>query len=315
LQRLKNYLLALVTSLSIITLLKALWEQSLLFSHPAPPRTSHPSSAAHPPASHRNDKIRVRSLAEKYLPGHNQHAPHAPPRRLIIVGDVHGCKTELVALLDKVQYARASDHLILAGDFINKGADSRGVVALARELHASCVRGNHEDKLLKALQEGSAGAIADPKLARLARELGGEDVAFLERCPHLLTLGRLAGLPFADTVVVHGGLEPGVTLQRQDAFAVMNMRAIDPATGRPEARRQDGVAWWRVWNKAQRKLPKAERVLVVYGHDSKQGLVEKEYSVGLDSGCVNGARLSALVIDERLRDGMKVVSVKSHVKD
>lgn len=312
-QKLKRHFLALLASLSLLTLLKTAWEEQKLFFNPKSTDPNSKDSAAQTPQSHRHERIRVDTLAEKYLPNPHHRAP--PHRRLVVVGDVHGCKAELVTLLNKISFRRDSDHLILAGDFVNKGPYSHGVVALARELDASCVRGNHEDKLLKALEAAGGRPLTDAKLARLAKELSKEDLVFIGDCPHLLSLGRVPGLPFRDTVVVHGGLEPNVPLQKQDAYAVMNMRAIDPRTGRPEADRDDGVAWWRVWNKAQRRLKEKDRMLVVYGHDSKQGLVEKEYSIGLDSGCVNGNRLSALVIDGMVKGGMKVVSVRSHVKD
>lgn len=76
---------------------------------------------------------------------------HKRPKRLIIVGDVHGQKKELQHLLKKVKFNnRKGDHLILAGDLVNKGRDSAGVVALAMELGAHAVRGNHEDRVLLA---------------------------------------------------------------------------------------------------------------------------------------------------------------------
>jgi hypothetical protein len=36
---------------------------------------------------------------------------------------------------------------------------------------------------------------------------------------------------------------------------------------------------------------------VIYGHDSKLGFQGKEYTHGLDTGCVNGGNLTAMVID------------------
>lgn len=36
----------------------------------------------------------------------------------------------------------------------------------------------------------------------------------------------------------------------------------------------------------------------IYGHDSKSGLSLREYTKGLDSGCVKGGKLTALVISD-----------------
>ncbi|KXJ93943.1 hypothetical protein Micbo1qcDRAFT_158857, partial [Microdochium bolleyi] len=84
-------------------------------------------------------------------PGH-QNKP-----RVIVVGDVHGELEVLQNLLRKVGYTpRAQggrDHVILAGDIVNKGPDSPGVLALAMREGFSGVRGNHDDKLLKLFEE------------------------------------------------------------------------------------------------------------------------------------------------------------------
>ncbi|KAJ9488438.1 hypothetical protein VN97_g4840 [Penicillium thymicola] len=74
--------------------------------------------------------------------------------RLVIVGDVHGMRKSLEALLDKVSFDKnKGDHLILVGDLVNKGPDSSGVVDLAIKLGASAVRGNHENAVLNAAAE------------------------------------------------------------------------------------------------------------------------------------------------------------------
>lgn len=87
----------------------------------------------------------VADLPPRYVPD-----PSGPTRRLVIVGDVHGQRAALERLLDEVRFDRASDHLVLAGDLTNKGPDSAGVVALAMELGAHAVRGNHDDRVLLA---------------------------------------------------------------------------------------------------------------------------------------------------------------------
>ena len=60
---------------------------------------------------------------------------------------------KVVNLLSEVRYEARTDHLILAGDFISKGPSSRAVVDLAMSAKASCVRGNHEDRVLLAYRD------------------------------------------------------------------------------------------------------------------------------------------------------------------
>ncbi|KAG9832788.1 Metallo-dependent phosphatase, partial [Aureobasidium melanogenum] len=65
--------------------------------------------------------------------------------------------------------------------------------------------------------------------------------------------------------------------------------------------------WWRSWNgmhssrddggEAQALIKHSKPSVVVYGHDSPRGLNLKRWSKGLDSGCVNGDQLTAMVLN------------------
>ena len=74
--------------------------------------------------------------------------------RTIIIGDIHGCNTELRALLEKVEPGD-SDRLILLGDLFDRGGESREVFGTVRHLAEEfgerfvLLRGNHEDYLLQ----------------------------------------------------------------------------------------------------------------------------------------------------------------------
>jgi predicted phosphodiesterase len=72
--------------------------------------------------------------------------PTGASRRCIVVGDVHGCMTELQALLHGIEppFHATEDIVILAGDLVGKGPDSGAVVQFAIELGSSCyaVMGN-----------------------------------------------------------------------------------------------------------------------------------------------------------------------------
>ena len=72
-------------------------------------------------------------------------------RRTLIVGDVHGCARELDDLLDAVRFDRTNDRLVLVGDLVARGPDSRGVVERVAEYNGAFVRGNHDDILAQFL--------------------------------------------------------------------------------------------------------------------------------------------------------------------
>lgn len=69
-------------------------------------------------------------------------------QRIIAIGDIHGHPRALENLLCKVGYSCRDDQLVLLGDYIDRGPDSRGAVALVRDLvqdGAVALCGNHED--------------------------------------------------------------------------------------------------------------------------------------------------------------------------
>lgn len=179
-------------------------------------------------------------------------------KRLVVVGDVHGHLSALEALLNKVNFnVRNGDHLVLAGDMVTKGPDSVGVVKLAMALGASAVRGNQEDKVLAAIKEkhrmlpqNKAKMYADEdggyvnddgqvdeerkkknEYHRIARRLSPAQAGWIRDLPIILRIGQLPDAinpPWnAETItVIHGGLVPGVPLEKQSPWAVMNMRSL-----------------------------------------------------------------------------------------
>jgi hypothetical protein len=215
------------------------------------------------PLTLRPDLIRVQDLPSTYLP---ETGKHRSSGKLVVVGDVHGMKESLLELLQKADFDEKHDHLILAGDMISKGPDSKGVIDLAMRLGASGVRGNHEDRIIAAharmLAEGDivwgeggegeeGGEMAEDGLEELSRAskdrrliklLGEKRIKWLKKCPVILRVGDLGEMK--EVVVVHAGLAPGVELEKQDPEAVMNMRTIGN-DGVP-SEEHDGKGWMKV---------------------------------------------------------------------
>jgi serine/threonine protein phosphatase 1 len=75
--------------------------------------------------------------------------------RQIAVGDIHGClKTFRALVWDKLQLNQ-SDHLILLGDIIDRGPDSKGVIdeiiaIKERGIRVQVLQGNHEEMMINA---------------------------------------------------------------------------------------------------------------------------------------------------------------------
>ena len=208
--------------------------------------------------------------------------------RQIIVGDVHGCRRELEDLLDAVNFDATVDQLIHAGDLVAKGPDSKGVLALVRELGARGVRGNHDEHCL-AWRRAQQRDEEPPELRRTHQEvveaLDEEDWLYLESLPLHLHLDD--ALPDRSVRVVHGGFVPGVPLSEQRPKWLMNLRSLK--RGQPSKKAMEGSPWAAHW-------PGPE--LVVFGHDAIRGLQRHPHAIGLDTGCCYGGQLTALVFEK-----------------
>lgn len=81
--------------------------------------------------------------------------------KTFVIGDVHGRRAQLRALLDMLPRSSTSDTLIFLGDLIDRGSDAPGVVSDVLELHREnpektvCLRGNHEQMMLDFIDEGA----------------------------------------------------------------------------------------------------------------------------------------------------------------
>ncbi|KAJ1728512.1 hypothetical protein LPJ61_004000 [Coemansia biformis] len=257
-----------------------------------------------------------------------------PPKRLIFIGDIHGCLPEFNELIDTVKYKPGEDQIVLVGDLVAKGPDSLGVVRKARQLQAWCVRGNHDDRVIRWYQflQGPAKGMSDSDLKSLgdssglpyddfkvgkehytiAQSIPSCDAAFLAAFPAMMTLPA----PFSEWLVLHGGLDPSKPLDQQKAEDVWTTRNIGPSG--PISTHDEGSAWFDAWAKAMADLKpttpadysKIQFYKAIYGHDAGRDLQIHDITKGLDSRCVYGGKLTAFILP-----GEQLVSVpcKEHV--
>lgn len=221
--------------------------------------------------------------------------------RRIFVGDVQGCREELERLLERLRFDPAADELHPVGDFVNRGPDSGGVLRLARSLDAGGVLGNHDLHLLRR----SRGKRPPSPRDTLDELLGAEDRDEL--------LAWLAARPFVrtwdDVVLVHAGLHPAWTdveapLAGLDPYEphpasdfATRVRYCSADGERPSADWPPPGPPFAPWYEHWQARPGEART-VVFGHWSRQGLVERPRVRGLDTGCVWGAQLTAWIPEE-----------------
>lgn len=74
-------------------------------------------------------------------------------RRVWVVGDLHGCHTNLMNRLDAVGFEADKDLLISVGDLIDRGSENVECLELISMPWFRAVRGNHEQMMLDGLSE------------------------------------------------------------------------------------------------------------------------------------------------------------------
>jgi diadenosine tetraphosphatase ApaH/serine/threonine PP2A family protein phosphatase len=196
--------------------------------------------------------------------------------RTIVVGDIHGCYDELMALLEKVEL-RDSDRVVSVGDLIAKGPKSREVLQLfMTDSRFSTVIGNHD----LAVRRRWNGEDIDLKPAQkeVHRELKDEKDAytsFLNRLPFVIDLGT--------HLVVHAGLRPNVELYSQTTGDLTRLRTLGP-----DRESREGTPWYQVYFGDK---------TVLFGHWPAPEPRRGKNAIGLDTGCVYGYNLTAYIIE------------------
>jgi len=236
--------------------------------------------------------------------------PAVPPGRLVYaIGDIHGRDDLLVRLRETIRAdAQAAAReaaaegrpapqpvVIHLGDYVDRGLHSREAIGLLLDaplpgFESIHLKGNHEDMLLRFLDDPSIGRVwlANGGDATLASYGVGNwrpplDDAGLEDLRHRLRaalpprhLAFLRGLAHCheegDYLFVHAGVRPGVA---------------------PAERRPEDMMWIRDGFLDSRA---DHGQMVVHGHSIEYRPDERPNRIGIDTGAFATGRLTALAL-------------------
>ncbi|WP_371784402.1 polynucleotide kinase-phosphatase [Streptosporangium subroseum] len=214
-----------------------------------------------------------------------------------IIGDVHGCRSELETLLRTLGWEIAPGGggavhpegrtAVFVGDLVDRGPDSPGVLRLVMGMVAAgtalCVSGNHEQKLARALN-GRKVKVAHG-LQESLDQLAAEPEEF-----------RRAALAFMDGLISHYRLDDGKLVVAhaglKEAYhgrasgRVRSFALYGDTTGETD---EYGLPVRYPWAREYRG-----RAMVVYGHTPVPETEWINNTICLDTGVVFGGRLTAL---------------------
>ena len=156
-------------------------------------------------------------------------------KRTLVISDIHGELELFEKLLQEAQYDANEDRLILLGDCVDRGPDSKGVLERVMELKkagAIVLRGNHDNMMLSAVNDEPGakerwarnGAIPtlqsyDPSIGSL--ELPDSDV-FWAHVEFIRGTGYFHETD--DYIFVHAGVQPGTPVEQTDPYTLMWIR-------------------------------------------------------------------------------------------
>ncbi|MCE2399694.1 polynucleotide kinase-phosphatase [Candidatus Poribacteria bacterium] len=230
-----------------------------------------------------------------------------------IIGDVHGCFDELVALLTKLGYEISNltegetlvkhpqnRKVLFVGDYVDRGPKVVEVLRLIMEMHktgiAICVPGNHDTKLARALR--GKNVTKTHGLAESLAQLEDESEEFKTRIAEFIE--GLVSHYFLDNgklVVAHAGMKQ--ELQGRASGRVREFALYGETTGETD---EFGLPIRLNWAEEYRGT-----ATVVYGHTPVAEPQWINRTINIDTGCVFGGNLTALRYPEK-----ELVSIPAH---
>ncbi|WP_246187958.1 metallophosphoesterase family protein [Paenibacillus tengchongensis] len=229
------------------------------------------------------------------------------------ISDIHGCHREFNALLAKADYSPSRDKLVLMGDYVDRGPDSRAVVEQVKMLHeqygAIVLKGNHDQMACDAL-----GSEDDDKLDTHWLTNGGYHTLMSYCGPEYFSEAagweeyKRAKAYIRDTFREHLDFLNGLPVYYESRRHLFVHAGIDPQLADWRAQRPYDFLWIR---EAFYKHPVLSTdKTVVFGHTPAVGLHQRAEiwfsplgdKIGIDGACAYGYRLNALAIDEDAED-------------
>jgi serine/threonine protein phosphatase 1 len=231
-----------------------------------------------------------------------------PGQRVYAVGDIHGRLDLFEALIaaieaDDARCGRAETTVVLLGDLVDRGPDSAGVVARAREWQRArkvrILAGNHEEMFLASFEnvdtlrhflrfggretvlsygvdpEAYLQASVEEVQAMMSDAVPAVDREFLAGFEDMIAIG--------DYLFVHAGIAPDVPFEEQ--------------------RRHD-LRWIR---EPFLSYAAPHGAVIVHGHTIRDDPQDCGNRIGIDTGAFMSGRLTALVLEGTQRRYLEAV--------
>jgi len=225
--------------------------------------------------------------------------------KLIIYGDIHGCYKEFISLRNKINPIK-DDIEVCVGDIITKGIASPKVLKYIQKHNIRSVLGNHEEKLVRYLEHQNSDKknpiTLDNDEKNIIGSLDKKDIDYLKNMPLFLK--------FENITILHGGIQNHHDLSnitKKEKSKILRMRYLDKNTnfityGKED---KDSIFWADIYD--------GNQGFIVYGHQRFDEVKVNEFAVGIDTSCVYGNKLSAIIFENYNTSNFKISSIGCEV--
>lgn len=227
---------------------------------------------------------------------------------LAFIGDAHACELEMKLMLEALSgHGIDPDRIVMMGDLEDRGPNPGACTRLAQQSGLLCIQGNHERSLVRHARDAEKGKTPSFKPWTQYKKASLDNLS-KEDIDYLANLPRMLEFPEHNIVAVHAGVSPHLPLYAQDHLIdeVQLVNKLEPEKslwwgektvikyGKSEEELR-GLGWNRWYLQHQASFD------VVFGHSvfTEGPLfapVNGRRVFGIDTGCVYGGYLTALIL-------------------
>jgi len=220
----------------------------------------------------------------------------------VVYGDIHGCLDTYIRLRESIK-PKENDFEICVGDFLTRGPKSIETLRYLRNNGIFSVKGNHEDKIIRFIEHSKSNYPNPVKLnvdeKNILGSLNIEDISYLMSLPNFKKINNVT--------IVHAGLMNHFNLDdlsKEEVKKLMRLRYLSPKGKFVNygEESENSIFWADQYD--------GNQGFVVYGHQNFDDVRVNKFSLGIDTGCIYGNKLTAVVFNDTNSLDFEIYQVK-----
>lgn len=202
----------------------------------------------------------------------------------VIIGDIHGCLEELHLLLEKACFDFEKDLLISVGDVVDRGPHNIDTLRFLDQIEAIVIKGNHDDKIERYLK-------GNPVKISNGMEKTVEELKQLDEKTRQYLMHYIGGFPYQymteKILVTHA--QP---IHQESVGCIYTKDSRNTNGSKRKFRGQEArYNWWKYYAPLKQT--------VFYGHYWFDDVLQINNTIGLDTSCVRGGKLSGYILEDK----------------